>query len=241
MFKNEFYVLTSNDGSNWNHLIDNFETSQIFSYEEDVKTLNVLNVLTCNDNLIINYTLKEINRIYHCLQILNQHGKLLGFIKLNKQFKISCIGDNEVFSLTNSGKERIYAFDLSNLAYFRKFGQAKNVESPFYFSKSIKSLQYSNQIFYCLYNDHLNLMNSQDGHEIKSIDLYADKLIIDSMQNLICISYQRKLVKFRDSNGQIISDIELVNFPRKYSLVDEQNGFLKFLNLESFEIFEKKI
>ena len=239
-FGNGSYVFAFDDGTSWSYLIDNFEISQHFKYKEDIKTLNILNVLTHNDNLILNFALKD-GKMFHCIQINNPKLKKLKFIKLKIHLKISCIGDDKIFALSNSGMNRVHVFNISNLSHIDKFGQSDDNKLPFYFPKNITKLIYTNKKFYYLYDDFVYAVESLNGCTIRRVDLCADQLIIDSGLNLILISYVKNRIYYRDSNGKMIRDFELVEFPKEYLLLGENDGYLSFLDLEKFEIFEKNI
>ena len=238
--ENGSYVLFFCHNSHWKFLTDDLILlPKELQFNESVKKFNILNILAHENYIIINYTLLD-GKMYHHVEIRDQDLKSLKSIKLNLEFKITCMGDEKIFALSDSDENRVHAFNLSSLAHTGKFGQATDNKSPFYFPKNLKKLQYSDKVFYCFYDSSIYSMNSVNGITIKQINLQSDHLLIDSEKNLIFISYITNIINYKRPSGEVIRDIELTNFPNKYLLISEKDGYLSFLNLETFEIFEKK-
>lgn len=130
----------------------------------------------------------------------------------------------------------VYSWKLDRIA---SLGQRDNPKRSFYFPSDIKQMDNRDGKYFWLNPSSFNIVNELNGQTVNSVELNADKFVINSANNILLMCAKVRRLYFFDFEGSLIQEIELYNFP----LIDiefflDKNEKLCFFHKNTLELLE---
>ena len=114
--------------------------------------------------------------------------------------------------------------------------ESTDSDKPFYFPSDIKQFECADGKFIWLNNTKVRILNEKSGEVIKTIDVTADKFILNSKNQICLINQAAQKLQVYQSDGTLLTDYQMDEDLLDQSFfLDKQDNFLVF-NKNTFDL-----
>ena len=238
-------------------VFDRVESGEIhiFYLENDIKTMQFLKVNDLNvsseihsENQNFSNTFKKYKDLilfsdpHGSVHILDSNFKIIFSTEDNlTEPALICMNNDNVFCLL---------LDQHNLLVHNRFDknltrriryQSTNSYEPFYFPSDIKQFECANGKFIWLNDTKLQILDETTGKFINSIEVVADKFILDSKNNIFLLNHIFQRIQIYQNDGVLLREYRV-----QENLVDQpffldRGDKIIFFNKNLFEYYLQKL
>ena len=168
------------------------------------------------------------NLIY--LDINSCHRKL-------QQSSLLSINDSNIFCLILEQHNLLVLNRIDKKKTYCIKVQSKYPDEPFYFPSDILQFEWANEKFIWLNKTNLQILDDTSGKVVKSIEVDADKFILDSQSNICLTNKTAKKLQVYGNLGSLLEENlveqELLDQPL---FLDWEDKFIYF-NKNTFDLY----
>lgn len=185
-------------------------------------------------SLILIYTCQSNGNSF--FKTYNENFEEVSSLTCNSNY-VFAINDSNIYILTKSPSTNNLLMYNLKFQLLKTIGQTSNpTSSPFYFPYDIIQLENRNGKFFWLNPTCFSIINETNGILIKTIQISANKFMIDSKDNIIFVNYSKKTISYFNSIGTLSFESELHNFPKTFTAFIDLDDKVCFCDQENYDI-----
>ena len=152
-----------------------------------------------------------------------------------KESSLLCMNEENVYCLLMEQHKILIQSRIDKNIQRLKY-ESTDPDEPFYFPSDIKQFECANGKFIWLNKTKLQILNEKSGEVIKSIDLTADKFVLDSQNQIYLINQAAHKLQVYQIDGSLLAEYQVEeNLINQSFFLDKPDKFV-FFNKNTFDL-----